>query len=411
MADFDDPATFRGQLQRGRGIAARRAPGEPQAADAVYECVIHDPRWDRQTEARDTYLAALIQRLELPLGPIEQHLLAFDDDDPDDIGLLLDVLAGLALAGRQDAVGALQRYVAEGRHWSTALNALAFAGPEGTTGAWFDLVEDSLTHRTDAELQEMKDDGDNSWMFSLLERNPRIQAFFPFYADSHSAEQGQNPNAGFRDWLRTLTTAPREELLERVVNRTGRRRWALEELGRRQDQIVLDLLEDPGLRNEAGWIPGAVQALEHLGTAAVPRARIWAGGDYPLSELGIRVLAASGDHSDVPVLMAALSQAFDDADQWCAAEDPAQGLGRLRIAEAAPLLTAAWDATVHSHAREAFLAALRDCAPHAVETLAEEGLDDCEPRVRELAQTMSTPRRSVAAPEPASATQGTATDE
>ena len=136
---------------------------------------------------------------------------------------------------------------------------------------------------------------------------------------------------------------------------------------------MLDLVEDPGLRNAAGWPPGAARALEHLGTAAVPRARGWVSGGHPLAELGIRVLAASGDDTDVPVLLAALGQAFDDDDRWCSAEIPARGLGRLRVAAAAPLLVSAWQATVHSYARRDFLTALRGCAPHAAQALGEEG--------------------------------------
>jgi hypothetical protein len=56
---------LQGQLQRGRGIGARRAPTVPNAADLVYECVVADSRWDRQTEQRDAHLARLIHRLDL----------------------------------------------------------------------------------------------------------------------------------------------------------------------------------------------------------------------------------------------------------------------------------------------------------------------------------------------------------
>jgi hypothetical protein len=100
------------------------------------------------------------------------------------------------------------------------------------------------------------------------------------------------------------------------------------------------------------------------------------------------VLATHGDHTDVPALMSALRRAFDDDSQWCSAETPASGLGRLQVAEAAPLLEAAWQATIHSRARASFLTALQSCAPQAAEAMAHEGLDDCEPTVQETARAV-----------------------
>lgn len=63
----------------------------------------------------------------------------------------------------------------------------------------------------------------------------------------------------------------------------------------------------------------------------------------------------------------------------------AEGLGRLHVAEAAPLLQAGWERATHSHARAPFLAALHRCAPQAARILADEGREDCEPAVREIA--------------------------
>ncbi|MFI8461943.1 hypothetical protein [Kitasatospora sp. NPDC085464] len=67
---YADPATPRGRLQRGRGLGARLVRSTPDAADLVYECVLSDSRWDRQAESRDSYLARLVHRLDLPLAPV-----------------------------------------------------------------------------------------------------------------------------------------------------------------------------------------------------------------------------------------------------------------------------------------------------------------------------------------------------
>lgn len=164
------------------------------------------------------------------------------------------------------------------------------------------------------------------------------------------------------------------------------RRLALEELGRRGEALILDFAEDPGARNAAGGISGMPRALRGLGAAAVPRARAWvATGDDLLAGLGVGVLAGFGGRGDIPTLLDALSRAIE-AEQWCVAEAPARGLGRLRAGEAGvEALVSAWEMTAHSLARRDFLAALRDCAPGAAEPFAEEGLYDCEPSVQQLA--------------------------
>ncbi|GAA2016438.1 hypothetical protein GCM10009839_10020 [Catenulispora yoronensis] len=413
MIGFDDPGTFRGQLQRGRGVAVRRAPGESGAADVVFECVIVDARWDRQTEVRDGYLAGLIRGLGLSVVPLAERLDAIAGEDPDDILLVLEVLARLLVAGREDAATVLRRYVAGGRHWGAALNAVTFVNSRRVPDGWEDLVDVALACHSDDELQDIVDNGDDSWMRTLLDqRSPRRswQRVNALYERAGELEQAVASGAEYRNWLRTLADVPRDDLLHQVTSDAARRRWALEELGRRGDTVVLDLVEDPALRNPAGWIPGAPQALEHLGTLAVPRARGWLAGagagagdspsdvapsDVAMTELGLRVLATSGDLTDAPVLLSALTGAFDDDDQWCFAEIPAQGLGRLQVAEAAPLLVAAWEQSVHSRARGSFLTALESCAPRSsqVEALADEGLDDCEPTVQQLARTIgSRPR-------------------
>ena len=386
MDDLDDPSTFRGQLQRGRGIAFRRAQSLATAADAVYECILDDPRWDRQTEARSAYLAALLRTLNLPLAPIEEHLSAFDDDDPDDIGLLLDVLAESATAGSPDAISVLRRYVRDGKHWSTMLNAVLYSEPIDAPGVLDELAADALACRTDAEVRQAIDDGDDDWMHADRTRRRWVE---------RSRAKGE-PNAMVavrRERLQAMAALSRGDLLETAAQSSGQRRWALEELGRRGDQIVLDLVEDPSLRNSAGAMPGAARALKHLGAPAVPRARLWMS-DPAMAPLAIDVLAALGDQPDVPALTAEFQRAFDDDDLWWHAETPAEGLGRLRVSEAAPLLRAGWERTVHSHARAPFLTALHRCAPADAQDLADEGRDDCEPAVREVAAAIHQPGSS-----------------
>ncbi|WP_460492796.1 hypothetical protein [Dactylosporangium cerinum] len=124
-----DAQTLTGQLRRGRGLGLRRAladPG-PEAAEAVYGCLIDDPRDDRQVESRMEYLLRLVTGLRLDCGPIVAHLLApveAADDDEWRISLAVDVLAALARDGDTRAAEGLRRYVAEGRYWAWTLSAM-----------------------------------------------------------------------------------------------------------------------------------------------------------------------------------------------------------------------------------------------------------------------------------------------
>ena len=391
MTSYDDAATFRGQIQRGRGSAVRRAPGEPGAADAVYECVIGDSRWDWQVDQRDSYLAGLVRMLNLSLVPIEQYLAAFDADDAQEIDLALQVLAVLPFVGRNDAAEVLHRYVLEGKHWHAALDIIGAAGTAKLSGIWDALADNIVASRSEEAIQGVACYGSEPWM-TWAKSRPEIQHILD--EDRKSRGRSRTPGAEHRRQRQKVTEVGTEELNHRLAAGGPERRHALEELGRRGDHGILDLAEDPGMRNSAGWIPGMPQALSRLGPAAVPRARTWVMGGAPLAELGLRVLAEHGDPADVPVLLTALRRAISE-EAWCFAEIPAQGLGRLRAADAADDLVSAWRTTAHSRARTDFLAALHECAPGRAESFAEEGLHDCESSVQQLACAIAVDSDSV----------------
>lgn len=371
-----EPGTLRGQLQRGRGEGARRAPAEPGAAELVYDCVRRDPRWDRQVEARDLYLVRLVVRLDLPVEPISAHLFEVaDGDDAWRVDLAIDVLVGLARLGRGDAATPLRRYVAGGRHRRWALDAMWAAGdPRLCQG----LADQVLARVDDDELVDAVDPAWGPWARWSRTR-PRIRAAL----DERRERRGGTRHAA-RD---RITGASRDGLIGQV--RTGddpaARRLAVAELGRRGDPAVLDLAEDAGLRNSHGRLPGLARALRALGAPATPRARAWvSGGDDVLVGHGLAILAEHGDRGDVDVLLAHLTAAVRAGD-WSGTAGVAGGLGRLRVAAAAPALLTAWRETSHSSARTDVLVGLLGAEPGAARACLDEGLDDCEPGVRRIA--------------------------
>lgn len=382
MDDFTyaAPHTLPGQLQRGRGLGARRVLTHASAAEFVYACVITDHRWDRQTEQRDSYLARLIHRRGLSLAPIERHLFGSGStDDAEEIELALHVLALLPFTGRFDAVPILRRYATEGRHWSSAVDAIEWTGVRKVPEVWAGLDADVVAAHDDTELAAHVYGGWEPWR-SWAQTQPRIRRILDEHTTRRTAPP--RPTSSPEDYAGTSSSV----LVERVVAVDGpERRQALQELGRRGEPVLLGLAEDPGLRNAAGWTPGISQALHHLGTAAVPRARLWtASGDHTLNELALGVLSEFGDRDDGPYLLDALNTATTTG-AWCATEAPARGLGRLRIAEATEALAHAWETTVHSLARPAILQGLLGCAPETAHGYAVEGLDDCEPAVQQEA--------------------------
>lgn len=270
----------------------------------------------------------------------------------------------------------------EGKFWQAALDAIGSAGTLKLSEIWGDLADDIVASHDLDSIKEVAWYGSEPWT-TLARSRPEIQHLLE--EDRRVRRQMRTARAEYRQQRQEVGQASTEDLISQVaLGGVRERRLALEELGRRGDHVVLDLAEDPSIRNAAGGIPGISRALDHLGSAAVPRARTWIAGGNPLAELSVRVLAGHGDLGDVPALLAALRGALAD-ESWCLAELPARGLGRLRAVEATEVLVSAWEVTTHSLARKDFLAALQQCAPSTAESFTEEGLYDCEPPVQELA--------------------------
>lgn len=369
--EYAEPETLLGQLQRGRGLGARRALAEPGAGDLVVGCVLQDPRWDAQTESRDEYLACLIYRMGLPLAPIAHHLFGEPERaELRDVELSLQMLAWLVELGRIDAAPLLRRYAAEGKHWEVAVDAV---WDWEIAELWDGLDQEVLARLDDEQLAEAAYDGGPWSIWARSHQRVRV------VLDDRVETRRNRPD---REAIKDLSS---KVLLDRITAGNSRSCWReLLVLAGRGELAILDFAENAELRN-SGAIPNISAALRSLGGAAVGRARGWAAGADPeLHRLAVDVLAADGDSTDVPVLMNALATALSDED-WCGLETPAKGLGRLAVADAADLLVRAWESTVHSYARIALFQGLTGCLPTGLDRFAVEGLDDCEVAVQEMA--------------------------
>ncbi|GAB7036966.1 MULTISPECIES: hypothetical protein [Catenuloplanes] len=98
----------------------------------------------------------------------------------------------------------------------------------------------------------------------------------------------------------------------------------------------LDLAEDLADRSTAGHVHGVITK---LGALALPAARRWAGtAGHPLTWTGLRLMAAHGDATDVPALVAGLDWLDARPDDRCGYDELAGGLARIGGPSAATTL-------------------------------------------------------------------------
>ena len=130
------------------------------------------------------------------------------------------------------------------------------------------------------------------------------------------------------------------------------------------------------------------RAIELLGAEALAPARKWAvTPGHPLRWSAYRVVAAHGDDSDVPALVAGWDWLDTQEDDRCGYDTLATGLARIGGPEAqavVPRLRRAWHSP-HSCERAAYLRALQVLDGDYVWRFLTEGLWDCESDVRTIA--------------------------
>ncbi|TQF07759.1 hypothetical protein E6W39_34690 [Kitasatospora acidiphila] len=353
--------TLEGLVQRGRGLGALSAPGDPAAGQLVYDCVRRDCRWDSQVDERHLYLARLIRDLELPLEPVFA-LLAGDEDECERATRVLELLA---LSGSVEARQVLRSYIREGEHWVDVLESVAGCWP---VEWWDDLAGLARSRLVGDEPLLWRSEPWVRWQLGQRSAAPR--------ADRPVV--GAEAGLSGRQLLQVLGDpgAPDGAKVGAL--------WALTERPPEPGLIpmVPTLLTADGRRP----LPLLSRAVDRLGALAVPAAREWATDPRQwLSWTGMMVLAEHGDTADLPVLIEELSAHWTVRD-WCGPDRLAAGLSRFgpQAAEAAPLLRRFWLHTPHSYERLAYLKALAAIDPAGMEHAYFESLWDCESDARLL---------------------------
>jgi hypothetical protein len=375
-----------GLLQRGRGAGYVRALGDPAgAADLVVDCIVRDPRWDHQVEARSWYYAGLVHALGVDLARLRA---AYVDplDGHGDVAAWL-ATAVLELCARRHVKGAvaeLLRYLDSGRDLSLALqHLLPLAGHPGAAG---------LFHIVDAvgpaEL------GDALWSVEDLAADPwpqwRQASRTVASAIEATAARGAPTELSTDAARRAREQATRDRLVQVGKHAAaGTPAARLVGLADGDDEVLLEvasaLLEDETLT--IGVRAAIRRTLRNLDS---PRALAWARANASLDGEGgraaLHLLAGRAVASDVPKLRHLLEIAAADRDpDMYSLSSLVDGLGRLADTAAVALFEALFDTTVYSYLRRRCARALSATSASFPAGRAIECLWDCEAETRAIA--------------------------
>ncbi|MGW6953153.1 hypothetical protein [Streptomyces xanthophaeus] len=348
--------TLEGLLQRGRGLGAKRAAYDPEAAAPfIYDGIHRDWKWD-SSDDRCLYQARLIRDLKLSPAPAIEQLAG----DEEECSRAAGVLERLALDGSEEAREGLRAYIRDGRHWVYVLQSVAVAWP----AEWWEDLADVARARI-GELEDLP------WS-----REPWSR----FGIETPGSRFSPRPSLGglSDDELLALLAASGTEFNTKID--------ALRVLaGREPAEALIPLV--PSLGNGPHRpLPFLSPVVECLGALAVPAARGWAvDGREWLARLGADVLANHPGPEALPGLVSELTEQWT-ARAWCGPDTTAKRLANFgpEAADAVPVLWRYWRHTPHSYERTDYLMALARIDPSGLDDAYAECLWDCEKRARLL---------------------------
>lgn len=414
-----------GQLQRGRGGGCIQALREDVALvrPLLLECMLDDPRWDRQIETRSDYYAQLIIHTALPLDQLGTHLHAQAGLPPGDANdLALGTLYALADRGYGPATAMLRDYLSYGEFWEAAFEVLVENGGLGVEemGRILDrrFPEDAVLDRelptTGLGMHTLQE----PWR-SLRLVNPRVERILSAHEREAAQQQQQEEqlHAAFADrptsellvagvdyrTARFAALAIREQVTAADIDlllqgaRHGdpwHRFVAFRGLERRAHPAAFPILraffEAP--EDQPGFLYGAaVRAMVALPAGrTLDLARAWFDDPTgPHRHIALQILEAHATRADVPRVRAALLPSLrrdtaDNAERYMQCgilEVLARFPDRGPYPEAETVFEEAGYAWTRWRAAEVLAASGRG---HFSRGFAVECLWDCEERVRQV---------------------------
>lgn len=402
-----DAGSLLGQLQRGRGegfLAALEMPGA-QAADLVWECIVHDPRYDLQIDSRDLYYATLTQEVGLSIERLIPENCPTPAPDVDQ-RLVVGVLAELVAGGVDGAGAVLLDHVAHGGQWDDAIYEISQSPGDlyrqlpAVLNARFSEDECvAIVHRWRYEVPWDQIAGVRPWVKRAIDS-------FEDEATAKAAERPEPPSmdrpAGLlleHSWsgvlpkrlLHRLTVmlraGERDELIAALEN-PGTGQWAAFQ--------ALARLDDPGgmsvaetiLRVDASGRERA-EALRYLqnlsGDHTLGLARSWVGEGDGRGVAARGILERHAEATDLPLLASGLAQAWESRDFYalCSYID---ALARLSDAEPIEQIAVIYEEAEYSYARCRAARALIAIDEQAfIDRYARSALWDCEREIQDMA--------------------------
>ncbi|RBM24068.1 HEAT repeat domain-containing protein [Streptomyces sp. PT12] len=433
--DIAPSGSLLGLLQRGRGDGWLHALAAPraEAVAALERCVLHDPRQDWQLEHRSLYYARLYAELGAGLDAIEAHLTDPEDalrDDEERTGLALSVLGHLTSYGDRGALRLLRRYAVSGANWRWALDELAvrdddaglralgprilarFPADAAGEAALAAAVRDSFEPRPwhlwaadlarpgqRARLERALEHGDfDRWQRQLRPTGPQpgwsVASVLAWAREGYEQTPRQWREASAARCLGAVA-GPEDRgtlLAAAAEGHPAPRAAALRHLAERGDPDVFPLIEAGAVAADGDVAGAAVTAFARMrGDAALARARRWAERTDDLGACAAVLLARRGGPRDAPLVLAALYRAVRTHGTDARELRPlVEGVGRLAVPRAVPVLRHVYRETSSSHLRGHTAAALAATDGSFPAGFAVECLWDCEEDTREVGARCAT---------------------
>ncbi len=406
--DIEAPDTLLGQLQRGLGRGYLAAIRAKRGSEELLTCIAHDPRWDRQLEERAAYYGRLAVELRVPVEPIAAALGRGERDGLR--SLPADVLAEMAVRGRDDALAALRHGLHQAA-WLLALEALSDAEDE------YDEVllrpEDLAAvagHDREDLRQAFTATGGLPWRGWAAEEPGLRRALEDSCLALESAPRAAAPPPN-----RAMSTSellsiadPRNRV--NVIHLLSKRRdatsiaalvraarsdepneylTAYRALGAQGNTELLEhvsthLEADPGGRSQTALRGAMLRYLESLPAGlTLPRARRWLGQRGGAAVAAQHILERNARPDDRDLVERVLGAALDQGAIYRACS-MVEALGTIGDPRSAPLLVSVFERSPYAWARPRVLQALAASGSEQAAPLAQEALWDCDEEAREL---------------------------